>query len=65
MNCYFLLIASLQLFPAITPVSPVTTWAPLIVIFTISAIKEALDDVARYRMDLENNNRQFSVIRDG
>ncbi|KAI3640282.1 hypothetical protein MIR68_001160 [Amoeboaphelidium protococcarum] len=65
MNCYFLLIASLQLFPAITPVSPVTTWAPLIVIFTISAIKEALDDVARYRMDLENNSRQFSVIRDG
>lgn len=41
MNAYFLLIACLQLFPSLTPVSPVTTWVPLAVIFSISAIKEA------------------------
>ena len=29
MNVYFLLIACLQLIPAITPVNPLTTWLPL------------------------------------
>lgn len=65
MNQYFLLIACLQLFPAITPISPVTTWVPLLVIFSVTAIKEAYDDYARYNSDKKFNNREYKVLRDG
>jgi phospholipid-translocating ATPase len=65
MNQYFLLIACLQLFPAITPISPITTWVPLLVIFSVTAIKEAFDDYARYNSDKKFNNREYRVLRDG
>ena len=65
MNQYFLLIACLQLEPTLTPVSPVTTWAPLIFIFAVSAIKEALDDYARFKSDQTFNNRPYPVTRNG
>lgn len=64
MNAYFLLVACLQLSPTLTPVSPVTTWAPLIFIFALSALKEALDDIQRFRADKEANRRPYTVIRD-
>jgi len=65
MNQYFLLIACLQLSPTLTPVSPVTTWVPLAVIFLISAFKEGLDDYRRYKSDREANRRIYTVLRDG
>ena len=58
MNKYFLLIALLQLWPAITPVNPVTTWVPLAVIFSVSALKDAVDDWRRYQADREANRRK-------
>ena len=57
LNRYFLIIAILQLFSAITPVNPVTTWGPLIVILGLTAYKEASDDIARYKRDKEFNER--------
>ena len=56
-NVYFLFIAVLQLFPEITPVSPITTWAPLIVVMSITALKDLIDDLARCRADRAYNNR--------
>lgn len=38
-NIYFLLIAILQTIPIISPLSPVTAWAPLIVVLAISMIR--------------------------
>jgi len=64
-NRYFLLIAILQLFPVLTPVNPITTWGPLIVIFTITAVKEAVDDRRRAREDKKANERMFTVFKDG
>ncbi|KAJ1984992.1 hypothetical protein H4R34_000336 [Dimargaris verticillata] len=64
-NFYFLLIALLQLVPALTPVNPVTTWGPLGLIFTISATKEALDDLRRARSDKEFNEASYITFRDG
>eukprot|EP01135_Chromosphaera_perkinsii_P002766 Nk52_evm134s226 gene=Nk52_evmTU134s226 len=61
-NQYFLLIACLQLIRTLTPVSPVTTWTPLIVIFLISALKEGLDDYRRHRADDEWNNKKYHVV---
>ena len=65
MNRYFLLIACLQLWSAITPVAPITTWGPLLVIFAISGLKEAIDDTRRYRNDNLANERLVTVLRDG
>eukprot|EP00698_Gefionella_okellyi_P017027 TRINITY_DN4930_c0_g2_i1.p1 TRINITY_DN4930_c0_g2~~TRINITY_DN4930_c0_g2_i1.p1 ORF type:complete len:1133 (+),score=217.67 TRINITY_DN4930_c0_g2_i1:38-3436(+) len=63
MNRYFLLIAFLQLWQEITPVSPLTTWIPLLFIFALSALREALDDINRWRSDKVANERLFDVIR--
>ncbi|VAH31563.1 unnamed protein product [Triticum turgidum subsp. durum] len=65
MNQYFLLIACLQLWPTITPVSPATTWGPLAIIFTVSASKEAWDDYNRYLSDKKVNERRIWVVKDG
>jgi phospholipid-translocating ATPase len=65
MNLYFLLIACLQLWACITPVSPATTWGPLIIIFIVSASKEAWDDYNRYLLDKKANERKVSVVKDG
>jgi len=60
-----LLIAFLQLWSEITPVSPYTTWIPLLFIFGLSALREALDDIKRWRSDRIANERHFSVSRNG
>ena len=65
MNRYFLLIACLQLWDEIAPVSPLTTWIPLLVIFGLSATREALDDIKRFRSDKVANERVYDVIRSG
>ncbi|KAJ4460846.1 phospholipid-transporting P-type ATPase [Paratrimastix pyriformis] len=65
MNIYFLIIGVLQLFPSITPVNPITTWLPIIIIFTLSALKELLDDIMRYRSDKRFNTRLVSICRNG
>ncbi|KMS93830.1 hypothetical protein BVRB_027530, partial [Beta vulgaris subsp. vulgaris] len=64
-NRYFLIIAILQLWSMITPVSPVTTWAPLIFVFAVSAAKEALDDIGRAKQDKEANEKLYKVVRNG
>lgn len=65
MNKYFLLIATLQLWPLITPVSPVSTWGPLLAIFAVSATKEAWDDYGRYCSDKEFNEKLVWVVKNG
>ncbi|EEC84193.1 hypothetical protein OsI_30582 [Oryza sativa Indica Group] len=65
MNQYFLLIACLQLWSSITPVSPATTWGPLAIIFIVSASKEAWDDYNRYLSDKKANGREVLVVKDG
>uniref|UniRef100_A0A0E0DCV5 P-type ATPase C-terminal domain-containing protein n=1 Tax=Oryza meridionalis TaxID=40149 RepID=A0A0E0DCV5_9ORYZ len=65
MNQYFLLIACLQLWSSITPVSPATTWGPLAIIFIVSASKEAWDDYNRYLSDKKANEREVLVVKDG
>ncbi|KAJ7549483.1 hypothetical protein O6H91_07G055400 [Diphasiastrum complanatum] len=63
MNKYFLLIAVLQLWPLITPVNPASTWGPLILIFSVSASKEAWDDCSRYKLDKQANERSVWVVK--
>jgi len=65
MNAYFLVIALLQLVAEITPVNPLTTWLPLAVLFTVTAVKEGIDDVRRWRADRQANLRPCIVVRGG
>jgi hypothetical protein len=39
-NIYFLIIGIMQSIPAISPLGPLTAWAPLIVVLGISMIRE-------------------------
>lgn len=65
MNRYFLFIAILQLFAELTPVNPLSTWIPLLLIFAISATREAIDDYRRWREDKKANGRPYTVYRKG
>ncbi len=65
MNQYFLLIGLMQLIPSATPVDPITTLGPLLFIFTVSALKEAVDDFGRWKADKVANERLVTVLRHG
>eukprot|EP00897_Mesotaenium_endlicherianum_P004761 jgi/Mesen1/4312/ME000022S03601 len=65
MNKYFLLVACLQLWPAITPVNPASTWGPLTVILIVSATKEAWDDYHRHKQDKVANEKIVWVVKNG
>ena len=65
LNQYFLFIACLQLIPSITPVNPLTTWLPLLVIFGITTGKEAVDEYGRAVADRAANSRVYTVVRRG
>lgn len=47
-NIYFLLTAIIQSIPNISPISPFTAIAPLILVLIIAMIKEAIEDYVRY-----------------
>ncbi|XP_045459534.1 probable phospholipid-transporting ATPase IA [Melitaea cinxia] len=64
-NCFFLLIALLQQIPDVSPTGRWTTLTPLILILSVSAIKEVVEDFKRHRADDETNRRKVEVLREG
>jgi magnesium-transporting ATPase (P-type) len=64
-NFYFLIIAIVSLIPSITPFNPATTWGPLIFVLAVSAVKDAIEDIGRWRSDNQVNNREVEVLRNG
>ena len=60
-NFYFLAMAGLSLTP-FSPVSYITTWAPLILVVGISMLKEALEDRKRHKQDMEQNNSLVDAV---
>uniref|UniRef100_A0A8C3FXS4 Phospholipid-transporting ATPase n=1 Tax=Chrysemys picta bellii TaxID=8478 RepID=A0A8C3FXS4_CHRPI len=57
-NAYFLFLLILQLIPEISSLSWFTTIVPLMMVFTITAVKDATDDCFRHKSDNQVNNRQ-------
>ena len=51
--------------PVISSLTYVTTALPLIGVLSLTAIKDAYDDVQRHRTDRQVNNRQSKVLRRG
>lgn len=44
-NVYFLIISILMSIPAISPINPLTAWAPLIIVIGISMIREGASSI--------------------
>ncbi|XP_071051029.1 probable phospholipid-transporting ATPase IM isoform X2 [Onthophagus taurus] len=64
-NFYFLCLLVLQLIPAISSLTPVTTALPLIGVLGLTAIKDAYDDFQRHMSDSQVNNRKSQAVRNG
>ncbi|XP_069796468.1 phospholipid-transporting ATPase ID-like isoform X2 [Narcine bancroftii] len=64
-NTYFLFLLILQLIPQISSLSWFTTIVPLVLVLTITAVKDATDDYFRHKSDEQVNNRQSLLLVNG
>lgn len=64
-NFYFLCLLVLQLIPAISSLTPITTAIPLIGVLMLTAIKDAYDNFQRHVSDRQVNNRISKALRNG
>uniref|UniRef100_A0AAR2LYX2 Phospholipid-transporting ATPase n=1 Tax=Pygocentrus nattereri TaxID=42514 RepID=A0AAR2LYX2_PYGNA len=64
-NAYFLVLLILQLIPEISSLSWFTTIVPLVLVLTITAVKDATDDYFRHKSDQQVNTRQSQVLIKG
>jgi phospholipid-translocating ATPase len=62
-NFYFLCVSILQMIPNLSTTGRYTTILPLLFFVALSMSKEGYDDLRRYRLDKEENNRMASVFR--
>jgi phospholipid-translocating ATPase len=60
-NFYFLTVSILQMIPGLSTTGTYTTIVPLLIFVGISMAKEGYDDVRRWRLDKEENNRDILV----
>ncbi|KAG7489375.1 phospholipid-transporting ATPase ID-like [Solea senegalensis] len=63
-NAYFLFLLVLQVIPQISSLSWFTTVVPLVLVLTVTAAKDATDDINRHRSDNQVNNRKAQVLID-
>lgn len=61
-NAYFLVISILQLIPGFSTTGQFTTIVPLMLFIAISMAKEGWDDLRRWQLDKEENNRPALVL---
>ncbi|XP_037350503.1 phospholipid-transporting ATPase FetA-like isoform X2 [Talpa occidentalis] len=64
-NAYFLILLILQLIPQISSLAWYTTVVPLIVVLSITAVKDASDDLKRHKNDNQVNNKSVLVLTNG
>ncbi|KAK2901726.1 phospholipid-transporting ATPase ID-like [Channa argus] len=63
-NAYFLFLLVLQVIPEISSLSWFTTVVPLVLVLSVTAAKDATDDIHRHRSDNQVNNRKVEVLID-
>ena len=64
-NVYFLIIAIIQCISIISPLNPVSAIAPLIIVLSVSLIREGIEDYQRGKLDKEQNSEAVEVFREG
>jgi phospholipid-transporting ATPase len=57
-NIYFLICAILQCIPMISPLGPTSAILPLVIVLSASLIREAIEDIARGRLDKQQNEEK-------
>jgi phospholipid-translocating P-type ATPase (flippase) len=62
-NFYFLLVAIVQSSP-VSPLTPVTSIFPLVLVISLTAVKDLYEDIRRRREDQEANRKPVSVLRE-
>lgn len=63
-NCYFLVVAIMQMVPSWSTTGKYTTIVPLLIFMSISMAREAFDDWRRHGHDREENNKVTHVVRE-
>ena len=64
-NIYFLVSAILQCIPIISPLAPASAVVPLIIVLSVSIIREGIEDYSRAKLDQQQNNEPTSAYIDG
>ncbi|KPA76352.1 phospholipid-transporting ATPase 1-like protein [Leptomonas pyrrhocoris] len=64
-NVYFLINMIFSLIPGVSPVSPATSVAPLVVVLVVALIKEGIEDIRRHQADNRANSIAATVVRGG
>lgn len=64
-NLYFLINMIFSLIPGVSPVSPATAIAPLVVVIVVALIKEGIEDIRRHQADNRANSIAATVVREG
>eukprot|EP00026_Physarum_polycephalum_P000972 Phypoly_transcript_00973.p1 GENE.Phypoly_transcript_00973~~Phypoly_transcript_00973.p1 ORF type:complete len:1149 (+),score=209.12 Phypoly_transcript_00973:246-3692(+) len=64
-NIYFIIISALQLIPGVSPTGRWNTLGPLLFVMSVTAVKEAYEDIKRHRQDTQVNNHVTEVLRGG
>ncbi|TID29794.1 hypothetical protein CANINC_001609 [Pichia inconspicua] len=63
-NCYFMIVAILQLIPSWSTTGTTTTIIPLSVFISISMAREGWDDIKRHKLDKEENSKKVKVLKE-
>ncbi|ODV80628.1 putative phospholipid-transporting ATPase [Suhomyces tanzawaensis NRRL Y-17324] len=63
-NCYFMVIAIMQMIPGWSTTGHYTTIIPLLIFMSISIAREGFDDLKRHGHDKEENNKKTHVIKE-
>lgn len=62
LNLYFLVMACSQFIPSIRIGYLYTYWAPLGFVISVTMLREAYDDIKRYRRDKELNSQLYKIL---
>ena len=62
-NVYFVTLAIIQCIPIISPLGPTTAIAPIVFVFSVSLIREAIEDYQRGKLDKEQNSDLITTYR--
>eukprot|EP00026_Physarum_polycephalum_P000910 Phypoly_transcript_00911.p2 GENE.Phypoly_transcript_00911~~Phypoly_transcript_00911.p2 ORF type:complete len:506 (+),score=96.68 Phypoly_transcript_00911:78-1595(+) len=62
-NSYFLLVALIQLIPSLSPINPYSSLFPLIIVLSVTAVKEGVEDWKRRANDNTVNSNPIQVLR--
>lgn len=64
-NIYFLIAATLQSIPVISPLNPASAIAPLVFVLALSMVREGVEDYNRWRSDKKDNSQLTQKYESG